>query len=204
VKDIALHLNVKMPSVNSALKILMENELIVHESYGHVEMTKKGLEYAQEIYRRHKLISHFFQEVLGVSYEIADDDACRVEHVLSSETIESLAGFMQAIEENSEKLPEWLTEFREDTRKKRVVTRSEGFIKKGLVNLTKAPEGSQFLIRGIDGGPGVTKRLAMLGLLPDTIVDIISAQQGQVILEVKGAKIALGGGMANKLWGKIR
>lgn len=199
-----MHLNVKMPSVNSALKTLKENELIVHESYGHVELTKKGLEYAQEIYRRHKLISHFFQEVLGVSYAIADDDACRVEHVLSGETIESLAGFMQAIEENSENMPEWLSQFREIARIKRIATRSEGFIKKGLVNLTKAPEGSAFIIRGIDGGPGVTKRLAMLGLLPDSIVNVISAQHEQVILEVKGAKIALGDGMANKLWGKVR
>jgi DtxR family Mn-dependent transcriptional regulator len=139
VKDIALHLNVKMPSVNSALKILMENELIVHESYGHVELTKKGLEYAQEIYRRHKLISQFLQEVLGEPFEIADVDACRVEHVLSGETIENLAAFMRVIEENSNNWPEWLTEFRENARNKSVTTSSEGFIKKGLINLTKAP-----------------------------------------------------------------
>ena len=204
MKDIAQALNVKMPSVNSALKVLKEKELIKHEAYGHVELTKIGQEYAREVYRRHKLISHFFQEVLGLPYEIADDDACKVEHVLSSKTIENLAAFMAAVEEHYEDKPAWFDGYRENMRLKRIITRSEEFIKKGLGNLTKATEGKQFLIKGIDGGPNLNKRLATLGLLPDTIADIIVNQGGHVILEVKGTRIALGGGMASKIWGKVR
>ncbi len=204
MKDIAQALDVKMPSVNSALKVLKEKELIKHESYGHVELTKKGQEYAREVYRRHNLISHFFQEVLGLPYEIADDDACKVEHVLSPETVENLAAFMSAVEDHYEDRPAWFEGYREKMRQKKIVTRSEDFIKKGLCNLTKATEGKQFLIKGIDGGPNLNKRLATLGLLPDTIADIIVNQGGQVILEVKGTRIALGGGMASKIWGKVR
>lgn len=204
VKDIAMALDVKMPSVNSALKVLKEKELIKHEAYSHVELTKKGQEYAREVYRRHKLISHFFQEVLGLPYEIADDDACKVEHVLSEETVENLAAFMDAVEENLDDRPAWFNNFREKLKQKRIVTRSEDFIKKGLTNLTKATEGKKFLIKGIDGGPNVNKRLATLGLLPDTITDVIVNQGGQVILDVKSTRIALGGGMASKIWGKVR
>ena len=193
-----------MPSVNSALKVLKEKQLINHEAYGHVELTKRGLEYAQEIYRRHRLISQFFLEVLGVPYEIADEDACRVEHILSSETLDNLAAFMSVIDEQGEDKPDWFEKFREKMKEKKIASRSEGFIKEGLVNLVRSKEGKQFLIKGVDGGNVVKKRLATLGLLPDTICDVIVNQGGQLILEVKGTRIALGGGIATKLWGKIK
>ncbi|MBU1023493.1 metal-dependent transcriptional regulator [bacterium] len=192
-----------MPSVNSALKVLKKKELIRHEAYGHVELTAKGHEYAKNIYKRHKLISSFFQDILGLPFEIADDDACRVEHVLSSETIESLTVFMDLFEKHLEKHPELLDDFREKLILERNATQTEDYITQGLCNLTKSVEGKQFLIKGIDGGPQINKRLAMLGLLPDTIADIIVNHRGQVILDSKGTRIAIGGEIASKIWGKI-
>lgn len=202
VKDIAAFLDVKMPSVNSALKILADKGLINHEAYGHVELTEKGLEYAREIYRRHKLISQFFQEVLGVPYKIADDDACKVEHVLSLETLDKLAAFMAVMEKQIEEQPDWFVDFKDKIRAQKVSSRSMDYIKAGLVNLTKSREGKKFLVKKIDGGKVLKQRLATLGLLPETICEILTNNDGQVILEIKGATIALGGGMASKIWGK--
>jgi DtxR family transcriptional regulator, Mn-dependent transcriptional regulator len=204
VKDIAAFLDVKMPSVNSALKTLKEKELIMHESYGDVELTEKGLKAAQEIYVRHKLISQFFQEVLGLPYEVANDDACKVEHCLSRETIEKLAAFMATIEEHAENQPEWLELFRNSMKKKKFTTRSEDFIKKGLINLTRSPEGKKFTILGIDGTQAVKQKLAALGLVPEVSLSIIENQSGHIIVEVKGTRIPLSGNVATKLWGKIK
>jgi DtxR family Mn-dependent transcriptional regulator len=203
VKDIAAFLDVKMPSVNSALRVLKEKELITHEAYGHVELTEKGLEKAQEIYKRHRLISKFFQEILNVPYEIADEDACRVEHVVSPETLENLTAFMALIEQYGDNKPDWLENFREQMKGKRFKVSSEDFIDKGYTALPNAREGKQFIIKGIDGGVNLKKKVAILGLLPDTVCDVISIQGDQVILDVKGTKIALGGGMASKIWGKV-
>ena len=203
VKDIARFLNVKMPSVNAALKILKEKELVDHEAYGHIELTEMGKEKALEIYKRHRLILAFMQEVLGVPYEIADEDACRVEHVLSEETMNNLAAFMMHLREQGESCPDWLDEFRRSMREKKTVSKTDGFIEKGFLNLTKVPEGKRVLVKGVEGGANVKRKLAELGLLPDTRVIVVSNQGGQMILEVKGAKIALGFGIASKVWGRI-
>lgn len=53
VSEIADFLNVKMPSVNSALKILVEKGLVVHETYGYVSLTDEGEKNAKKVYSRH-------------------------------------------------------------------------------------------------------------------------------------------------------
>lgn len=95
VKDVAQALNVKMPSVVSAIRSLAEKGLVEQEKYGHIELTKKGALVAQDVYARHQLLYAFFHEILGLSPEVAEEDACKVEHHLSPETRERL---MQMVE----------------------------------------------------------------------------------------------------------
>jgi len=82
-----------MPSVHAALHVLEEQGLVVHERYGHVELTAKGTETARSIYASHVLLLDFLTRILGVPAEVARQDACKIEHVISKETIERIQLF---------------------------------------------------------------------------------------------------------------
>lgn len=97
VKDVALALDVKMPSVVAAVRSLSEKGLVEQEKYGHIELTEEGEKVARDVYKRHQLLCAFFHEVLGLDPRIAEEDACRMEHHLSPETRERLLRIVEYI-----------------------------------------------------------------------------------------------------------
>jgi DtxR family Mn-dependent transcriptional regulator len=98
VKQISEMLGVKMPSVTSALKKLSERELVEHERYGHIKLTPEGDKVARDVIYRHEALTRFFAQALGIDREIAEDDACKIEHVISPLSMERLAKFVEFIE----------------------------------------------------------------------------------------------------------
>jgi len=98
VKQISEMLGVKMPSVTSALKKLSERELVKHERYGHIKLTPQGNKVARDVIRRHKALTRFFAQALGIDKETAEEDACKIEHVISSLSMDRLAKFVEFIE----------------------------------------------------------------------------------------------------------
>ena len=90
VTDIAARLGFSKPSVLSALKILEDRGLVTHERYSTVSLTDKGAELALTIRERHNLIKDFLINNLDVSAEIAEKDACKMEHILSEETLQKM------------------------------------------------------------------------------------------------------------------
>ncbi len=111
VKDIAKFLSVKTPSVVDALGKLAEKDLVIHERYGYLELTKGGITKAKGVYRKHKELYKFFNEVLGMSPEISAIDACKIEHYISKETLNRMVKFIEFIETCPEEYPEWLKSF---------------------------------------------------------------------------------------------
>ena len=98
VNQIGQALQVKMPSVTSALKKLSDEGLVRHEKYGYVELTDKGDEIAKETIRRHKVLKRFFIEALGIDERTAEEDACKIEHVISLASLERLTKFLEFME----------------------------------------------------------------------------------------------------------
>ncbi len=94
VKDVAQKLGVTMPSVNGALKSLEARELIKHEKYDYIELTESGLLQASTILSRHRMIFTFLKDILDVDTKTAQADACKIEHVLSSSTIEKMTDYI--------------------------------------------------------------------------------------------------------------
>jgi DtxR family Mn-dependent transcriptional regulator len=94
VKDVASRLGVSMPSVNNALKNLEDKALIQHEKYQYIELTAAGTRCASQLASRHNVIRSFFHDILGVSSNTAEEDACRAEHVLSNETMDKLVQYV--------------------------------------------------------------------------------------------------------------
>jgi len=93
--DIANQLGYAKPSVSRAVKLLEKRGLIVMEHNGELVLTEKGLEMASAIYERHKIISKFFVDILGVDKISADMDACRIEHVISEVSFNKIKEFIK-------------------------------------------------------------------------------------------------------------
>ena len=98
VKDIAKRLDVKMPTVTSMLKTLSKRELIDYEKYEYLELTKKGFEVGREIHRRHYILRGFLTDILNVDFEKADEQACKMEHAISTSTLDRFIEFMEFIQ----------------------------------------------------------------------------------------------------------
>lgn len=111
VKDIAKHMKVKMPSVTGALKSLSERELVNHERYEYVELTKHGAAIAQEIRRRHNTIQKFLTEVLNIEPEVAEKDSCGMEHAISTDTMDRLLKLIECLDECPHGTPGCLKRF---------------------------------------------------------------------------------------------
>lgn len=90
---IAQMLNVSKPGVNQAMNLLKEHELIDKPAYGEIILTEKGRKIANEVYKKHLLIKEFLIK-LGVSEEIAEIDSCKIEHVLSDETLKRITLYL--------------------------------------------------------------------------------------------------------------
>lgn len=87
--DIANELDYSKPSVSIAMRNLRENGYIQVDSGGMITLLPKGQEIAERIYERHTLLSGWLT-ALGVKPEVAVEDACRIEHVISAESFEAI------------------------------------------------------------------------------------------------------------------
>ena len=87
--DIANELDFKKSSVSVAMKKLRESNHITVTPEGYIYLTDSGKAIAERIYERHTLLSSWLQH-LGVDPEIAVQDACRIEHVISAESFEAI------------------------------------------------------------------------------------------------------------------
>lgn len=94
--DVAEQLGVTKPSVSYATKQLRENGYITMDHANFIVLTKSGMEIAERIYTRHKVLTNFFIR-LGVNPEQAREDACKVEHDLSEETFSALCRHIESM-----------------------------------------------------------------------------------------------------------
>ena len=93
VKDIAAYLSISPPSVTEMLQKLDDKGFINYEKYSGVTLTTKGDELAGKLRKKHKTLKQFF-ELIGVPHDIANEDACRIEHVINKITLNKLSTFV--------------------------------------------------------------------------------------------------------------
>jgi len=87
--DIANKLNFKKSSISAAMKKFRANGYITVNNDGFINLTDKGKALAERVYERHKTICDFLMSI-GVSEKTAKEDACRIEHIISEETLKQL------------------------------------------------------------------------------------------------------------------
>ena len=95
--DVAHELSFSKPSVSVAMKHLRERNHITVTDAGFIYLTEEGRSIAEMIYERHEMIIDFLEK-LGVPKEIAAEDACRIEHVISAESFTALKKHILSIQ----------------------------------------------------------------------------------------------------------
>ena len=95
VSDIAERMGVTKASTNSAMATLSEKGLIINEKYREVYLTPEGLKLGRLTADKHRVIQRFFINVLAVDPDIADEDACAIEHVISEDSVSAMVEFMR-------------------------------------------------------------------------------------------------------------
>lgn len=85
VGDIADRLGVSKSGVTSMLRSLQARDLVTHERYGNVELTSAGQRLAERTESSRRVLAMFLSEILGVPNDVATEDACMIEHLVSPE-----------------------------------------------------------------------------------------------------------------------
>ncbi len=94
--DIAREMDYSKPSVSRAMKILTEKRLVYMDGRKFIHLTDEGLAKAKSVAGRHHLFKDMLIEVFGVSEETAEEDACRIEHIVSEETVQKIKEKLEA------------------------------------------------------------------------------------------------------------
>jgi Mn-dependent DtxR family transcriptional regulator len=92
--DVARKLNVSRPSVSRAMGLLKQGAYIDFEENGSISLTAKGKKTADRIYSKHKQLTNFFEYVSGVPRAQAEENACRIEHIIDEDVFEGILRFM--------------------------------------------------------------------------------------------------------------
>ena len=192
VKDIAKCLAVTTPSVVSALNVLLEKNLIKHESYGYIELTDQGALKAKEVDEHHKLLFTLLNEIFGINAGIASKDACKIEHHLSKETVKRIEQLIQFLQEHQEE-------------KTFFTSRFKGFVEKGEEDMGDKKESkADFTLRDlkpgekgkvvkIKGKGNLKKRLLDMGIVPGTEIQLekVAPLGDPIDILIKGYHLSL-------------
>ena len=96
--DIANEFNISRSSVSEALIRLADMDFIIYEGRKGIKITQKGIEEAQKTIKKHKVLSTFFVKILGINSELANKNACKIEHVIDDELIEKMNNYIKHYE----------------------------------------------------------------------------------------------------------
>ena len=91
--DVCEEMGYSKPSVSRAMSILRNNGYVIMDDNGFLHLTETGMEVATKIYDRHNTLSAFLTSI-GVEESTAADDACRIEHVISDDTMAAIKAYM--------------------------------------------------------------------------------------------------------------
>ena len=97
--DVCEYMGFSKPSVSRAIGLLRTGGYVNMDKNGYLTLTPEGAEVARKMYERHKLLTDFFISI-GVSPEVASEDACKIEHHISDETFEKIKEKIEAIKNN--------------------------------------------------------------------------------------------------------
>lgn len=182
VKDLMKYFSYKVSSINQALKTLSEENFVLHEKYGYIELTQKGAAIAQEIYEKHKILSKFLINFLGVDGKIAVHDACNMEHYISDETYHSLLSFVTYLDKTNFPIEDFYLF------KNKNIFKGESYM-----YLSQLKSGDEGIIKKIDAPASIKQKLLSMGLSTKEFFSIekVAPFGGPIEIKIKGYNLSL-------------
>ena len=95
--DIAKQMDVSKASVNKAIGLLKEKGLAEQPYYGDVTLTQHGYDYAKSVYKRHLYLTAFLSKELGIPDDVAEEEACLMEHAISDESFKKWVAYIEKL-----------------------------------------------------------------------------------------------------------
>ena len=95
--DVATQLGVSKASVNKAIGLLKEDGFVNQPYYGDITLTEKGFEYGNAVYKRHRYLRAFLIKALDISEDVAEEEACLMEHAISDESFEKWVNYIEGL-----------------------------------------------------------------------------------------------------------
>ena len=96
--DVATKMGVSKASVNKAMSILKEKGFAEQPYYGDITLTEEGYAYGSSVLERHNALYSFLTKALGIPDEVADREACLMEHAISDESFEKWIAFIKKLD----------------------------------------------------------------------------------------------------------
>lgn len=202
--EISRTLKVAPASVTEMLKKLAENGYVNYSPYHGSTLTEKGLQNAQKIARKHRLLERFLSDVLHIRNDQVHTQANEMEHALSDEAEESLCRFLK----HPDKCPDDgkiipacnlpFTSCEECIQLHNKGLEEVGKREENLVSICDVKAGTSAKISFIRGGHRILQRLLDMGLTPGTSIKVERSApfNGPIEVCVRGSKLAIGRGIA--------
>lgn len=201
VRDIAKARDVRAATVSVALRKLAEAELVNYVRREYIGLTTKGEEAARRILTRHRLLTRFFEEVLGMSARAASEQACAMEHVLTDEAMDRMVRFFEFVGT----CPSVLRAFGQCPAGARPgdehpcgtsspdCTRCSLNLQESSMSIASMKPGQSAIVTQITATGALRQRLLDMGILPETAVDVERSGPGghPLWIRCQGARLAL-------------
>jgi len=203
--DLAKRLNVSPPSVTQMIKRLADEGLVEYQPYKGAALTGLGIALAQKVVRKHRLLERFFHDILGMAKEKVHNEACRMEHSLSDEAAIALCRTLDnpaTCPDDSMALPACTLDVADCEECLTERPEASTFLLTELSHLKPGESGKVAFIRA---GTNAYQRLLDMGLTKGTVVEVINAApfQGPLELSLRGATLALGRGLAARVFVEV-
>ena len=112
VSDIAEELEVKKGSVSVQIKHLKDKGFVDEDEKRHLQLTARGEAAALQVLENRRIFIEFLRDVLGLPEEVAETDACKIEHLLSQETTDHLVRLVGLLQSDDTDARELLSKYR--------------------------------------------------------------------------------------------
>jgi len=203
--DLAKRLNVSPPSVTQMIKRLADGGLVEYQPYKGATLTGAGIARAQKVVRKHRLLERFFHDILGMNKEKVHNEACRMEHSLSDEAAIALCralGNPKACPDDLKALPSCTLDVADCEECLAEMPEGSPCLLTELSNLKPGERGKVAFVRA---GGNAYQRLLDMGLTNGTVVEVVNAApfQGPLELCLRGATLALGRGLASRVFVEV-
>lgn len=202
VRDIAKARNVKSSSVTPAMKRLADLGYITYERREYIGLTPTGEEAARKVLSRHQILTSFLGEVLQMSPEAAESDACAMEHHISDEAMDRMVRFFEFMRSCPNTEPDFLKRFHECSQvhqngpqcpERCTLSNDDQRHKESTVSLAELKPGETGRVRQVNALGAVRQRLLDMGVLPDALIRVerVAPAGDPIWVKLRGYQISL-------------